>query len=133
MKKPKPSITALATALKKESVDAVLRQNKEGLLYGITYIDFKTGCVFNGSDLGKEYSAKGMLQRCAVEPEKSLALKREISQNNFSSAAEKTSSSNSINLRLMDDLIKPELNQNAAEPFEMKRFKKKKKALRQRI
>jgi hypothetical protein len=131
MKKLKPSIRALVTALRKESIDAVLRQNKEGFLYGITYIDFKTGCVFNGSDLGKEYSAKGILQRCALESGNSLALKPELSQNTFSSEAEKTTLSNSIDLRLMDDLIKPELNQNANEPFEVKKFKKK-KSLKQR-
>jgi hypothetical protein len=30
----------------------------------ITYIDHHTKCVFNGSDLGKQYSAAGIQQRC---------------------------------------------------------------------
>ncbi len=36
---------------------------REGPIYGITYVDFKTKCVFNGSDLGKEYGAKAILER----------------------------------------------------------------------
>lgn len=42
-----------------QGVQAVLRHNDEGRLYGVTFIDHRTGskCVFNGSDLGKEYSA----------------------------------------------------------------------------
>src|SRR3546814_1345919 len=31
--------------------------------------DLTTGCVFNGSALGKEYSAKGILERLAVDNE----------------------------------------------------------------
>lgn len=50
--------------LGKKGVDAVLRQNKDGLIYGVTYVDHTTCCVFNGSALGKEFSAKGLLERC---------------------------------------------------------------------
>jgi hypothetical protein len=41
----------------------VLRQNDEGRIYGITFIDNSTKCVFNGSALGKQYSAQGILNR----------------------------------------------------------------------
>jgi hypothetical protein len=34
------------------------------MIYGLTYVDHKTKCVFNGSDLGKHYSAKGLQERC---------------------------------------------------------------------
>ena len=36
----------------------------DGIIYGITYIDHHTKCVFNGSHLGKQYSANGIQQRC---------------------------------------------------------------------
>lgn len=42
----------------------MLRQNNEGIIYGLTYVDHKTKCVFNGSDLGKQYSANGIQERC---------------------------------------------------------------------
>lgn len=62
------SLQKLGEALKKESVDMVLRENKEGIIYGITYIDHKNRVVFNGSDLGKAYSAKGLLERLQYTP-----------------------------------------------------------------
>ncbi|MGN6420708.1 MAG: relaxase/mobilization nuclease domain-containing protein [Pseudobacter sp.] len=57
------TITALQDALKKENIQLVLRQNDQGTIYGITYIDHQKKCVFNGSDLGKPYSANQLQQR----------------------------------------------------------------------
>src|SRR5206468_2638877 len=45
-----------------ERVHAELRRNGAGSVYGITFIDFRTKCVFNGSDLGKGYSAAAIQQ-----------------------------------------------------------------------
>jgi hypothetical protein len=57
------SLPDLIKALEKDGFRTVLRQNAEGLIYGITYVDHKTKCVFNGSDLDKQYSAKGLQER----------------------------------------------------------------------
>jgi hypothetical protein len=57
------SLPELIKALEKDGINTVVRQNAEGLIYGITYVDHKTKCVFNGSDLGKQYSAKGLQER----------------------------------------------------------------------
>lgn len=62
--KPGLSIENLISGLKKESIHVVLRQNDKGIIYGLTYIDHKTKCVFNGSDLGKPYSANQIQERC---------------------------------------------------------------------
>ncbi|MCC9073536.1 relaxase/mobilization nuclease domain-containing protein [Flavobacterium sp. F-65] len=59
------SLTELAQLLEKEGINTVFRKNTEGLLYGITYVDHTTKCVFNGSKLGKQYSAKAIQERCA--------------------------------------------------------------------
>ena len=56
----------LIKALEKEGINTILRQNNDGILYGITYVDHKTKCVFNGSALGKEFSAKGIQERCVI-------------------------------------------------------------------
>lgn len=58
------AIEKLVEALKKQGIDTVLRRNEDGLLYGITYVDHNTKCVFNGSALGKAYSAKAIQERC---------------------------------------------------------------------
>ncbi|MCD9616083.1 conjugal transfer protein MobB [Chryseobacterium gleum] len=43
--------------LKSKDIDTVIRRNESGRLYGITFIDHRSRTVWNGSNLGKEYSA----------------------------------------------------------------------------
>lgn len=64
LKNPNHSVNSLIKALEKEGIKTVLRQNDQGLMYGITYVDYRTQCVYNGSDLGKQYSAKAIQERC---------------------------------------------------------------------
>ncbi|CAD0004632.1 relaxase/mobilization nuclease domain-containing protein [Flavobacterium chungangense] len=61
----KISLSELVKILEKEGINTVFRKNAEGLLYGITYVDHTTKCVFNGSTLGKQYSVKAIQERCA--------------------------------------------------------------------
>lgn len=51
--------------LKSGGIDVLLRRNEENFIYGITYIDHKSKCVFNGSELGKEFSAAMIRDRWA--------------------------------------------------------------------
>lgn len=60
-------ITELARRLQKEGINTVFRKNAEGLLYGITYLDHTTKNVFNGSSLGKQFSAKAIEERCGLK------------------------------------------------------------------
>jgi hypothetical protein len=46
--------------LGKQSINALFRQSDGGQTYGITFVDNKNKTVFNGSDLGKSYSAKAL-------------------------------------------------------------------------
>ena len=46
-----------ASRLKEADIEVVYRINPEGRLYGITFIDHTTRTVFNGSRLGKVFSA----------------------------------------------------------------------------
>lgn len=63
MKQSANGLQGLIKALEKESIQTVLRQNQQGIIYGITYIDHRTKSVFNGSALGKPYSANGIQER----------------------------------------------------------------------
>ena len=38
----------------------MLRYTEEGRIYGTTFIDHRTGCVLNGSRMGKELSANAL-------------------------------------------------------------------------
>lgn len=57
------SLQGLVAALKKQGVHTAIRQNEKGRIYGLTYIDHRTRCVFNGSELGKAYGAGGIAKR----------------------------------------------------------------------
>lgn len=50
-------------SLNKEGIYVLFRQNEEGRIYGLTFVDNKTKVVFNGSDLGKLYGAKALTER----------------------------------------------------------------------
>jgi len=43
-------------------VNAIFRESKDGRVYGLTFIDNKKGAVYNGSDLGKEYSGQALIK-----------------------------------------------------------------------
>lgn len=49
--------------LARQNINALFRQNEQGYSYGITFIDNKNKTVFNGSDLGKAYSAKALSEK----------------------------------------------------------------------
>ncbi|MDP1973042.1 MAG: hypothetical protein Q8J87_08715, partial [Sediminibacterium sp.] len=54
------TINVLINALEKENITTLLRQNEEGKIYGITFIDHHNHSVFNGSEIGKAYSILGL-------------------------------------------------------------------------
>lgn len=72
-----PDKEALKMELEKQNVSVVFREN-DTMVYGITFIDNRYKTVFNGSDLGKEYSAKRMMERIGM---KGLLEKKERQKN----------------------------------------------------
>ncbi|MDN3584922.1 relaxase/mobilization nuclease domain-containing protein [Mucilaginibacter flavus] len=55
------SKNAFQKKLKDDGIQVIFRQNDEGRLYGITFVDHGSKSVFNGSDLGKNYSAATLI------------------------------------------------------------------------
>ena len=43
-----------------KGIDTVFRFTETGRIYGATFIDHRTGCVLNGSRMGKELSANAL-------------------------------------------------------------------------
>lgn len=80
LKRSTNSLPDLIDSLEKQGVRVVLRQNGKGLIYGITYVDFRTKSVFNGSDLGKQYSAKAITERYAQQQSQALSHQKNLGQ-----------------------------------------------------
>lgn len=57
----------LIEELRTQGINIVLRKNEQGRIYGLTYVDHTTRSVFNGSSLGKNYSAKAILERSSMK------------------------------------------------------------------
>jgi hypothetical protein len=116
------SVERLSERLKNEAIHTVLRKNSEGKLYGITFIDFKTQSVVNGSSLGKEFSAKGIQESCAMNI---VALERKnhnsISTN--SGSFQYLELKNYVKENLADILLRGE----KVNDYVSKQFKQKKK------
>lgn len=62
-----PTLDELVKQLERKGIHVALRQNDAGLIYGVTYVDHQTKSVFNGSALGKQYSAKAIQERCGFK------------------------------------------------------------------
>ncbi|WP_439490119.1 relaxase/mobilization nuclease domain-containing protein [Algoriphagus sp.] len=71
MKMSGKSLDEVIRNLEKQGIATIKRENQEGRLYGITFVDHRTKCVFNGSALGKNYSAKGLMHRIDFQSAKS--------------------------------------------------------------
>lgn len=70
----------LVSELKKQNIYLLFRENKHGITYGLTYVDHRNRSVFNGSELGKEYSAKAVLERLAQTDRKIETQGRQLEQ-----------------------------------------------------
>ncbi|RKR82366.1 relaxase/mobilization nuclease-like protein [Mucilaginibacter gracilis] len=57
------TISKFETEARQAGITINFRRSENGDPYGITYVDHKSKTVFNGSDLGKAYSAKGIAER----------------------------------------------------------------------
>lgn len=101
----------LASVLHKEGIDVVLRKSTAGQLYGITYVDHLARCVLNGSALGKKYSAKGMLERCANSAKVPEVAEVGIVSHTACKEQKQTaleSTSDGISVKVLEELFRPE-------------------------
>ncbi len=124
------------TALEKERVNTVVRKNEQGFIYGLTFIDHQTKSVFNGSDLGKAYSAKIVLERCG-QPQKQLptltARNNNIEPKNELKFPENRLAPHSVRtlefLNLIEGIIHPDEQHGQAVSLQPRRKRKKRRRL----
>lgn len=119
----------LVKQLQKEGIDAILRQNVEGLVYGVTFLDHKSKSVFNGSSVGKDYSAKGLRDKCEENQIKMTAEREKIAfskQELIEILKENKGTIHFIELAKVIDLLMKAENDYGYLAKEFKRRKKKK-------
>ncbi|MBB2146789.1 relaxase/mobilization nuclease domain-containing protein [Pedobacter sp. LMG 31464] len=58
--------STLVNELAKQQIALVFRQNEKGMIYGLTFVDHKLKTVFNGSDIGKDFSARAITEKFAA-------------------------------------------------------------------
>ena len=109
--------------LLKQSVIVIARQNAEGKMYGITFVDNENKSVFNGSEIGRQYSVAGLLkqmnrkQGTLFEPQHSHSKMHQAKETGFIEFN---------GLPPLTDLMKPE-NEFNPTPYQLKRKKRKRK------
>jgi len=127
----KPTLDKIVQALSKEGINVIIRQNENGVIYGLTYVDHQTKCVFNGSDLGKQYSAKAIQERCAANASENsnnnFKITDKINKNDQPSNVP-GATSKSLDASISDALLQQEFTGDLL-PFDLKRKKKKRKRL----
>jgi hypothetical protein len=128
--KDKITLQDLINALEKLGIHVALRQNDTGLIYGITYVDHQTKCVF-----------KAIQERCKPKtvPEQKLPLhsaQEPIGLQPQSNAVEAETKANPNAMQIaplfkeieniLDTLMHPEYASNYL-PYQLKRNKKKRR------
>ncbi|HLY71979.1 MAG TPA: relaxase/mobilization nuclease domain-containing protein [Puia sp.] len=136
LKTKNPSLENIKRILEREQIQIVVRQNKDGIIYGFTYVDHNSKCVFNGSDLGKDYSAKMMLARCGektsfeYQQEKAEKKIHNEFQKKYTIDPEVVDRSYIGGNKIIQELINPTITSDYF-PVELKFSKRKRKRKRQ--
>jgi hypothetical protein len=115
-------ITAFEKSLAAFNIFMLLRQNDEGRMYGITFVDNQNKVVFNGSDLGKGYGAKAILERLNVDVTSGGG-----SASTTATATEEWESNESIGMEQMVSELTEAKQFDYSLPDALKRKRKKKK------
>jgi hypothetical protein len=123
------SLAGLVKALGTEGIDTVVRQNAQGQIYGLTFVDHRTRCVINGSALGKAYGAKSILERCTEGVADGGKIKQAASQKLVSDGLSDRGKMNADWQALTDALLVPAEGSGQMD-WELKRKRKKKKKQR---
>ncbi len=118
------SKSSFVQSLSQEGIFVLFRQNEEGRIYGITFVDNKAKVVFNGSDLGKAYGAKAITDRL-TSLSKPYSIK--IQPALIHAQQEKTEEGDSLIEEIVKDLTTAKQLDYSSPDAAMKRRKRKKR------
>lgn len=118
--------SAFITSLKAQGIAAIFRIGVNGQAYGITFVDHKNKTVFNGSDLGKAYSAKAILSSLSKQEtsqKASNSLQRSTKIIDTKESNREAIEFPSTKQTLLDALMKDQYDQSGQIPKKKKRKK----------
>jgi hypothetical protein len=121
--------------LKKKNISTVIRHNDEGRIYGITFVDHSNKVVFNGSDLGREYSAASLMKKLEERNHAEYAkdAQSEVSATKHHSSSlvqmELEFNEQSKNENVMEELMSGQMNKENV-PYQLRKRKKKKRKIK---
>lgn len=118
-----------------QGITVVKRQNAEGRIYGLTYVDHQSGAVFNGSAFGKAYSAKEMLERFPDDTgirivDKDAERKTQEKLNNLSSGIASHDQKAAILIEQIAAILKTVTSAEFSADYVPKQYTRKKKRKR---
>lgn len=114
-------IIPLQEQLQRQGIRILFRENAKGHVYGVTFIDNATRVVYNGSDLGKNYSAQAFIARLPNGEPRKIVPDTSLSAGKNYSAHDQP-----VIVRITDMLLPGKQSEHPAAPY---RRKKKKRLL----
>ncbi|MES3019622.1 MAG: relaxase/mobilization nuclease domain-containing protein [Bacteroidota bacterium] len=127
----KASQSGFKQALQQKGIEVIYRKNDQGRLYGITYVDHQSKVVFNGSDLGKAYSAAGLSTWFASSGPNKVTNSNKLTILGGSIKSphwpNKTPYQNPDQPSVLNDLLKSEYQEDNLPDTQLRRRKKKRK------
>ena len=114
---------AFTQALQSRHISAVFWESKTGFIYGVTFVNHNDKVVYNGSELGKEFSAKQLLEKLQEQNRVSEAR----AEHKSAGLTKGTQSISEVpTLDLLNNLMQPE-NESAELPYELRKKKRKRR------
>lgn len=128
---PNPTLPGMIRELKKQAIDTVIRTNTDGRIYGITFVDHIRKTVFNGSDLGKNYSAQAIVDHLLkAAQERPSEIKSAITKEQVRSEQERAQGDSSLSQEgLLESLMAPEHLYQYTPQYGVTRKRKRKRKL----
>jgi hypothetical protein len=105
-----PTKESFSSLLKEQKIEVLYRTSKDGQTYGVTFVDHAGKSVFNGSELGKAYGAKALLESFS-KPVKLKSTAPSKAKPEGSSARE-SKPRQSLNQQLSETYLQPPINTN---------------------
>lgn len=125
-----------AEALEKKGIAVIFRTNTEGRTYGITFVDNKSRVVFNGSTLGKPYSAAGILEKLSTKEDTRQPYRPGFTGSPVSFKTEATAQITDITIGLVESMVRDLITADGFDPvspetaLRLKKRKRKRKGQR---